>query len=68
MAFLTIIRPTMRPRILIVEDESGIADTLQYVLATDGFDAGWCATAEQALREFAAQPPRSRSSTSACPT
>ncbi len=46
-----------KPRILVVEDESGIADTLQYVLATDGFAPVWCATAEQALREFAAQPP-----------
>jgi two-component system, OmpR family, catabolic regulation response regulator CreB len=46
-----------KPRILIVEDESGIADTIQYVLATDGFAPVWCSTAEQALREFAAQPP-----------
>jgi two-component system catabolic regulation response regulator CreB len=46
-----------KPRILVVEDESGIADTLQYVLATDGFAPVCCVTAEQALREFAAQPP-----------
>ncbi|CAA9443612.1 MAG: Response regulator CreB of two-component signal transduction system CreBC [uncultured Ramlibacter sp.] len=46
-----------RPRILVVEDESGIADTIQYVLATDGFAPVCCATAEQALREFSAQPP-----------
>jgi two-component system catabolic regulation response regulator CreB len=46
-----------KPRILIVEDESGIADTIQYVLATDGFAPVWCATAEQALREFTTQPP-----------
>ena len=46
-----------KPRILIVEDESGIADTIQYVLATDGFAPVWCATAEQALREFTAQAP-----------
>lgn len=46
-----------KPRILIVEDESGIADTLQYVLATDGFQPVWCATAEEAERQFAAQPP-----------
>ncbi|MBI5278905.1 MAG: two-component system response regulator CreB [Burkholderiales bacterium] len=46
-----------RPRILVVEDESGIADTIQYVLATDGFAPVLCATAEQALREFEAQPP-----------
>lgn len=46
-----------KPRILLVEDESGIADTIQYVLATDGFAPVWCSTAEEALREFAAEPP-----------
>jgi two-component system catabolic regulation response regulator CreB len=40
-----------KPRILIVEDESGIADTLQYALRTDGFETHWCATAEAALAE-----------------
>jgi two-component system catabolic regulation response regulator CreB len=45
------------PRILIAEDESGIADTLQYVLKTDGFVPVWCATAEEAIAEFAADPP-----------
>ncbi len=28
--------PVFKPRILIAEDESGIADTLQYVLKSDG--------------------------------
>lgn len=46
-----------KPRILVVEDESGIADTIQYVLNTEGFSPVWCATAEQALREFQAQTP-----------
>ena len=46
-----------KPRILVVEDESGIADTLQYVLATDGFTPVWCGTAGQALREFSAGLP-----------
>src|SRR5512132_30220 len=46
-----------KPRILVVEDESGIADTIQYVLATDGFEPVWCSTADAALREFAARPP-----------
>ena len=45
------------PRILIAEDESGIADTLQYVLRTDGFVPVWCATAAQAIAQFAAEPP-----------
>ena len=46
-----------KPRILVVEDESGIADTIQYVLATDGFAPVWCSTAQQALQEFAAETP-----------
>ncbi|OUM01487.1 two-component system response regulator CreB [Variovorax sp. JS1663] len=45
------------PRILIAEDESGIADTLQYVLKTDGFVPVWCPTAEEAIARFAAEPP-----------
>lgn len=45
------------PRILIAEDESGIADTLQYVLRTDGFVPVWCATAQEAITQFTAEPP-----------
>jgi len=45
------------PRILIAEDESGIADTLQYVLRTDGFLPVWCPTAEEAIAQFATEPP-----------
>ena len=48
---------TPKPRILLVEDESGIADTLQYVLSTDGFVPVWCSTAAEALAQFAAEPP-----------
>jgi two-component system catabolic regulation response regulator CreB len=48
---------TFKPRILLVEDESGIADTLQYVLSTDGFSPVWCSTAAEALVQFAAEPP-----------
>ena len=54
---LTIARMAAKPRILVVEDESGIADTIQYSLATDGFTPVWCATARQALDEFGRQPP-----------
>jgi two-component system, OmpR family, catabolic regulation response regulator CreB len=46
-----------KPRILIVEDEPGIADTLQYALRTDGFEPAWAATGEEALAQFRAQPP-----------
>lgn len=48
---------TPKPRILLVEDESGIADTLQYVLSTDGFAPVWCSTAAEALLQFAAELP-----------
>ena len=39
----------MKPTVLIVEDEPGIADTLQYALRTEGFEPAWCATGEEAL-------------------
>ena len=47
----------MKPRILIVEDEPGIADTLQYALRTDGFEPAWCATGEEALERIGAAAP-----------
>src|SRR5688572_5534406 len=47
----------MKPRILIVEDEPGIADTLQYALRTDGFEPAWAASGEEALAQMRAQPP-----------
>jgi two-component system catabolic regulation response regulator CreB len=47
----------MKPRVLIVEDEPGIADTLQYALRTDGFEPVWCGTGEAALADARANPP-----------
>ncbi len=47
----------MKPKVLIVEDEPGIADTLQYALRTEGFDPAWCATGEEALARIASEPP-----------
>lgn len=47
----------MKPSILIVEDEPGIADTLQYALSTDGFEPHWVATGEAALERLRAAPP-----------
>jgi two-component system catabolic regulation response regulator CreB len=47
----------MKPRILIVEDEPGIADTLQYALRTDGFEPAWVATGAEAVAQAKAQPP-----------
>jgi two-component system catabolic regulation response regulator CreB len=46
-----------RPRILIAEDESGIADTLAYVLRADGYEPVWCATAGEALAQYRAEKP-----------
>jgi two-component system catabolic regulation response regulator CreB len=39
----------MATRILIVEDEPAIADTLTYALTTEGFEPVWCGTGEAAL-------------------
>ena len=47
----------MKPRVLIVEDEPGIADTLQYALRTEGFEPVWCATGEEALARIAEAVP-----------
>jgi two-component system catabolic regulation response regulator CreB len=47
----------MKPKVLIVEDEPGIADTLQYALRTDGFEPAWCATGEAALAHARDDPP-----------
>jgi two-component system catabolic regulation response regulator CreB len=47
----------MKPRILIVEDEPGIADTIQYALRTDGFEPAWVATGEEALAQVRAHAP-----------
>src|SRR5262245_38359488 len=38
-------------RILLVEDETAIAETVLYALRTAGFDAQHCLTAREALRE-----------------
>jgi two-component system catabolic regulation response regulator CreB len=45
------------PRILVVEDESGIAETIHYALASDGFAPEVCANARQAIERFAAALP-----------
>ena len=48
---------THTSHILIVEDESGIADTIEYALQADGFSSTWTPTAEQAIAQFQKQPP-----------
>jgi two-component system catabolic regulation response regulator CreB len=44
-----------RPRVLVVEDEPAIADTIVYALTTDGFDVQWVATGAEALAALAKQ-------------
>jgi two-component system catabolic regulation response regulator CreB len=39
----------MAQRILVVEDEPAIADTIVYALETEGFGVTWCTTGEEAL-------------------
>jgi two-component system catabolic regulation response regulator CreB len=43
----------MKPCILVVEDEPGIADTIRYALATDGFEPVVCGTGQEALARLA---------------
>lgn len=44
-----------RPRILIIEDEPAIADTLLYALRTEGFEPEWCATGNAGLAALGAK-------------
>jgi len=47
----------MAQRILVVEDEPAIADNISYALVTEGFDACWCATADEAEAALKKQSP-----------
>ena len=49
--------PAAKPVILVVEDEPGIADTIQYALASDGFEPLCCGSGREALAQFSAAPP-----------
>jgi len=40
-------------RVLVIEDEPAIADTLVYALRTEGFSPEWCATGRDGLTTFA---------------
>jgi two-component system catabolic regulation response regulator CreB len=44
------------PRILIVEDEPAIADTLLYALRTEGFAPEWCATGQAGAAALQTKP------------
>jgi two-component system catabolic regulation response regulator CreB len=43
----------MPARILVIEDEPHIADTITYALSTDGFEPMWCSTGAAALESLA---------------
>ncbi len=44
-------------RILLVEDESAIADTVVYALKSEGFEPIWCSTGEEGVRAFMEMQP-----------
>ncbi len=46
----------MRITVLVVEDETAIADTIQYALETEGFTPVLATTGQEALERFAAAP------------
>ncbi len=48
--------PPLRPRVLVVEDEASIAETITYALQTEGFDPVWLATGRAALAALKQQP------------
>ena len=46
----------MPPKILVVEDEPGIADNITYALRTEGYEVTWCATGREARAVLAKEP------------
>lgn len=47
---------SVRPTVLVVEDEQAIADTIVYALRTDGFEPVWKTTGSEALAVLRRQP------------
>jgi two-component system catabolic regulation response regulator CreB len=47
----------MSTKILIIEDECGIADTIVYALKTEGFEPLWCATGGEGRRLLEREKP-----------
>lgn len=43
---------SLRPTVLVVEDEAGIAETILYALRTEGFEPVWKTTGRDALAEL----------------
>ncbi|HVT74643.1 MAG TPA: two-component system response regulator CreB [Lacunisphaera sp.] len=48
--------PPPRQAVLVVEDESSIAETIVYALRTEGFEPVWKTTGREALAEMRARP------------
>src|SRR5436305_652584 len=48
--------PSMRDRILVVEDEPSIADNITYALSTEGFATEWRRTGADGLAALAGEP------------
>lgn len=48
---------TEKKRVVIIEDEPGIADSLIYALETDGFEPEWQATGQAGLDAIRSAPP-----------
>jgi two-component system catabolic regulation response regulator CreB len=46
----------MRPRVLLVEDEKAVAETIVYALSTDGCDVRWVTTGAEARAALAGGP------------
>ncbi|EAB9064365.1 response regulator, partial [Salmonella enterica subsp. enterica] len=46
-----------KPIVLVVEDEPGIADTIHYALASDGFEPLGCVSGAEAIAAFSARCP-----------
>ena len=44
----------MPARVLLIEDEPSIADSVTYALATEGFEPVWCATGREGMAALAA--------------
>jgi len=46
----------MKPQVLLVEDEKAVAETIVYVLTTDGCDVRWVTTGSEAREALASRP------------
>ena len=57
-----------RTEILIIDDETGILDTLSDILGDEGYLTHTAANAEEARKKTSSTNPNSSCSTSGCPT